>query len=143
MSGTPYQAKAMTAQAWVLENKLKRKASADSLWWEVVRFHPATEAQLAARDYLERDGGTVPEGSHQASGGARGDRRHRASHAAARGGDAARSTSDGARNPRNADDLARIAGPEHAAAADADARATATAAAAGGDPSERQAPPTR
>jgi TolA-binding protein len=61
MEGTPYEAKAMTAQAWVLENRLNRKASADSLWWEVVREHPATEAQLAARDYLERDGETVPD----------------------------------------------------------------------------------
>jgi TolA-binding protein len=58
--GTPYEAKAMNAEAWVLSRKLKRKAEADSIFWEVVRHHPATEAQLAARDYLEAEGQTVP-----------------------------------------------------------------------------------
>jgi tetratricopeptide (TPR) repeat protein len=58
--GTPYGAKALNAQAWVLRRKLGREAAADSLWWHVVRNHPATEAQLAARDYLELQGESVP-----------------------------------------------------------------------------------
>jgi len=60
-AGTPYAAKAITAEAWVLSRKLDRKAEADSLFWVVVREHPATEAQLAARDYLEMEGAQVPE----------------------------------------------------------------------------------
>jgi tetratricopeptide (TPR) repeat protein len=61
MRGTPYEAKAMTAQAWVLSRKLDRPAQADSILWAVVREHPATEAQLAARDYLEQAGQSVPQ----------------------------------------------------------------------------------
>jgi len=61
MPGTPYEAKALMAQAWVLSRKLDRKAEADSLFWVVVRQHPATEAQLASRDYLEMEGGEVPQ----------------------------------------------------------------------------------
>ncbi|HTK31087.1 MAG TPA: tetratricopeptide repeat protein [Candidatus Saccharimonadaceae bacterium] len=54
-SGTPYGGKAMNAMAWVLSRKFQRKAAADSLFWRVVHEYPATEAQLAARDYLEGD----------------------------------------------------------------------------------------
>src|SRR5439155_10626382 len=60
-AGTPYAAKAITAEAWVLSRKLDRRAEADSLFWVVVRKHAATEAQLAARDYLEMEGAEVPE----------------------------------------------------------------------------------
>jgi tetratricopeptide (TPR) repeat protein len=60
LKGTPYEAKALNAQAWVLSRKLGRRAEADSLFWQVVRHHPATEAQLAARDYLEATGADVP-----------------------------------------------------------------------------------
>jgi TolA-binding protein len=59
-AGTPSGAKALNAQAWVLRRKLDRPAQADSLLWAVVREYPATEAQLAARDYLEREGQQVP-----------------------------------------------------------------------------------
>jgi TolA-binding protein len=59
-SGTAAGAKAMTAQAWVLRRKLDRPEAADSLLWKVVREYPATEAQLAARDYLEASGQPVP-----------------------------------------------------------------------------------
>ncbi len=59
-SGTPYAGKAYNAKAWVLSRKLSRKAEADSLFWKVVREYPATEAQLAARDYLEAEGISVP-----------------------------------------------------------------------------------
>jgi hypothetical protein len=59
-AGTPIAAKAMNAQAWVLSRRLERPAEADSLFWAVVRQHPATEAQLAARDYLEMEGIDVP-----------------------------------------------------------------------------------
>ena len=59
-SGTAAAAKAMNAEAWVLRRKLDRPAAADSLLWKVVREHPATEAQLAARDYLEAAGHVVP-----------------------------------------------------------------------------------
>jgi tetratricopeptide (TPR) repeat protein len=55
-AGTPWAAKALTAEAWVLSRKLGRRAEADSLLWVVVREYPATESQLAARDYLEQDG---------------------------------------------------------------------------------------
>jgi TolA-binding protein len=58
--GTAAAAKAMNAEAWVLRRKLDRPASADSLLWRVVRGYPATEAQLAARDYLELEGQAVP-----------------------------------------------------------------------------------
>ncbi|HEY6865759.1 MAG TPA: tetratricopeptide repeat protein, partial [Candidatus Eisenbacteria bacterium] len=61
-TGTPWAAKAIVAQAWVLSRKLGRKAEADSLFWIAVREHPATEAQLAARDYLEMEGAEVPAG---------------------------------------------------------------------------------
>lgn len=60
-SGTAVAGRALNAQAWVLSRKLDRKAEADSLFWEVVRRYPATEAQLAARDYLELAGHAVPE----------------------------------------------------------------------------------
>lgn len=59
--GTPWAAKALTAEAWVLSRKLGRRAEADSLFWVVVRSYPATESQLAARDYLEQDGVAVPD----------------------------------------------------------------------------------
>lgn len=55
------QARALNAQAWVLSRKLDRKGAGDSLFWRVVREFPATEAQLAARDYLEASGQVVPE----------------------------------------------------------------------------------
>ncbi len=57
---TPAGAKALLAEGWVLARKLDRRAAADSLFWLVVREHPATEAQLAARDYLEAEGHQVP-----------------------------------------------------------------------------------
>jgi tetratricopeptide (TPR) repeat protein len=60
-AGTKWSAKAIVAQAWVLSRKLGRKAEADSLFWLAVRDHPATEAQLAARDYLEMEGAEVPD----------------------------------------------------------------------------------
>ena len=59
--GSPQAAKAINAQAWVLSRKLERKNEADSLFWKVVHKYPATEAQLAARDYLELEGVSVPE----------------------------------------------------------------------------------
>jgi TolA-binding protein len=59
-AGTPWAAKAIVAQAWVLNRKLDRKAEGDSLFWLAVREHPATDAQLAARDYLEMEGAEVP-----------------------------------------------------------------------------------
>jgi TolA-binding protein len=59
--GTPWAAKALTAQAWVLSRKLGRQAEADSLLWTVVRRYPATESQIAARDYLEQAGIAVPD----------------------------------------------------------------------------------
>ena len=58
--GTAFGGKALNAQAWVLSRKLDRKAEAESLYWKVVREYPATEAQVAARDYLEALGRTVP-----------------------------------------------------------------------------------
>ena len=58
--GTEYEAKALTAQAWVLSRKLDQRAAADTLLWRVVYEFPATEAQIAARDYLEGDGYIVP-----------------------------------------------------------------------------------
>jgi tetratricopeptide (TPR) repeat protein len=59
-AGTPAAGKALNAQAWVLRRKLNRPVEADSLWWKVVHEYPATEAQLAARDYLEASGTMVP-----------------------------------------------------------------------------------
>jgi TolA-binding protein len=59
--GTAVAARALNAQAWVLSRKLDRKPAADSLFWKVVREYPATEAQVAARDYLEADGQEVPD----------------------------------------------------------------------------------
>jgi tetratricopeptide (TPR) repeat protein len=59
-AGTAVAGRALNAQAWVLSRKLDRKREADSLFWEVVRHYPATEAQLAARDYLEESGAEVP-----------------------------------------------------------------------------------
>jgi tetratricopeptide (TPR) repeat protein len=61
LPGTPWAAKALDAQAWVLSRKLGRTAEAESLFWVVVHQYPATEAQLAARDYLERGGASVPD----------------------------------------------------------------------------------
>jgi TolA-binding protein len=58
--GTPAAGKALNAQAWVLRHKLVRTAAADSLLWKVVHEYPGTEAQIAARDYLESAGETVP-----------------------------------------------------------------------------------
>lgn len=60
-AGTAVAGRALNAEAWVLSRKLDRKAEADSLFWLVVHKYPATEAQLAARDYLELGGATVPE----------------------------------------------------------------------------------
>ena len=60
-AGTPWAAKALTAEAWMLSRKLGRRAAADSLFWVVVLNYPATESQLAARDYLDQDGITVPD----------------------------------------------------------------------------------
>ncbi|MGH7742936.1 MAG: tetratricopeptide repeat protein, partial [Candidatus Eiseniibacteriota bacterium] len=59
--GTPWGGKALNAQAWVLRRKLGRPHEADSLLWMVVHDYRATEAQLAARDYLEGEGVDVPE----------------------------------------------------------------------------------
>lgn len=61
LKGTPWEAKALAARAWVLRTKFNERQRADSLWWVVVREHPATEAQLAARDYLEAGGIMVPD----------------------------------------------------------------------------------
>lgn len=61
LAGTPWAAKALTAEAWVLSRKLARQAESDSLLWVVVREYPATESQLAARDYLEQRGAVVPD----------------------------------------------------------------------------------
>jgi TolA-binding protein len=55
-------ARALNAQAWVMSRRLDRRADADSLFWSVVRGYPRTEAQLAARDYLEGSGQVVPAG---------------------------------------------------------------------------------
>ena len=60
-SSPAVKARALNAEAWVLSRKLERKAAADSLFWKVVREFPETEAQLAARDYLEMEGNKVPE----------------------------------------------------------------------------------
>jgi tetratricopeptide repeat protein len=67
--GTPAAGKALNAQAWVLRRKLDRPAEADSLLWKVVHEYPATEAQLAARDYLEAAGHKVPAELIQVPGG--------------------------------------------------------------------------
>jgi TolA-binding protein len=53
-------ARALNAQAWLLARKLNDRAAGDSLFWKVVREHPGTEAQIAARDYLEAGGQSVP-----------------------------------------------------------------------------------
>lgn len=53
--------RALNAQAWVLRRKLDRPAAADSMNWRVIHEYPATEAQIAARDYLEAAGQTVPD----------------------------------------------------------------------------------
>lgn len=60
-AGTAVAGRAINAQAWVLSRKLDRKGAADSLFWQVVHRYPATEAQVAARDYLEMDGQHVPD----------------------------------------------------------------------------------
>ncbi|MBI1799187.1 MAG: tetratricopeptide repeat protein [Candidatus Eisenbacteria bacterium] len=59
--GTAWAGKAINAQAWVLSRKLDRQAEADSLYWRVIHEYRATEAQLAARDYLEAEGHLVPD----------------------------------------------------------------------------------
>ncbi len=59
--GTAVAGRALNAQAWVLSRKLDRPREADSLFWKVVHEYPATEAQIAARDYLEAEGQTVPD----------------------------------------------------------------------------------
>ena len=59
-AGSPWAGKAINAQGWVLSRKLGQQAAADSLFWRVVHEYPGTEAQLAARDYLEFDGQEVP-----------------------------------------------------------------------------------
>lgn len=59
--GTAWDAKAMLAEAWVRSNRLRDSTTADSLLWAIVHQHPATEAQLAARDYLEQRGEEVPD----------------------------------------------------------------------------------
>ena len=59
--GTPWGGKALNAQAWVLRRKLDRPREADSLLWRVVYDYRATDAQLAARDYLEGEGVAVPD----------------------------------------------------------------------------------
>ena len=59
--GTPWGGKALNAQAWLLRRKLNRPAEADSLLWVVIHRYKATEAQLAARDYLEAEGEAVPD----------------------------------------------------------------------------------
>ncbi len=59
-TGSAWAGKAINAQGWVLSRKLGQKTAADSLFWRVVREYPGTEAQLAARDYLEFDGQEVP-----------------------------------------------------------------------------------
>lgn len=59
--GTAFAGKAINAEAWVLRHKLDEPARADSLLWTVVHGYPATEAQIAARDYLERGGHAVPD----------------------------------------------------------------------------------
>jgi tetratricopeptide (TPR) repeat protein len=60
-AGTAVAGRALNAQAWVLSRRMNRNREADSLFWKVVREYPATEAQLAARDYLEADGQVVPD----------------------------------------------------------------------------------
>ncbi len=60
-SGPSITARALTAEAWVRSRKLDDPRGADSLFWKVVREYPATEAQLAARDYLEAEGTPVPD----------------------------------------------------------------------------------
>ncbi|HTM57203.1 MAG TPA: tetratricopeptide repeat protein [Candidatus Udaeobacter sp.] len=59
LRGTPWAGKAINAQAWLLSRKMNRKSAADSLFWRVIHEYRATEAQLAARDYLEAEGFTV------------------------------------------------------------------------------------
>jgi TolA-binding protein len=60
-AGTPVAARALTAQAWVLLRRMDKPHEADSLFWKVVHEYPATQAQLAARDYLESEGTHVPD----------------------------------------------------------------------------------
>ena len=59
--GTGWDAKALLAQAWVKRTRMRDTTGADSLLWAIVNQHPATEAQLAARDYLEQRGAEVPD----------------------------------------------------------------------------------
>jgi TolA-binding protein len=58
-AGTPMAAKAMNAEAWVLRTRFQQPRQADSVLWRVIHDYPATEAQLAARDYLEAGGHLV------------------------------------------------------------------------------------
>jgi tetratricopeptide (TPR) repeat protein len=58
--GTPAAGKALNAEAWVMRTRMGRPGAADTLHWKVVYEYPGTEAQLAARDYLERSGYEVP-----------------------------------------------------------------------------------
>jgi len=60
-AGTPQAGKAINAEAWVLRTRYQRPEAADSLLWRVIYDYPATEAQLAARDYLEAGGHHVAE----------------------------------------------------------------------------------
>jgi TolA-binding protein len=59
--GTPYAGKALNAEAWMLRHKFEQPRAADSVLWVVVHDYPRTEAQLAARDFLESAGHTVPD----------------------------------------------------------------------------------
>lgn len=59
--GTPIAGKALNAQGWVLSRKLDRRAEADSAFWAVIHQYPKTEAQIAARDFLEFEGVSVPD----------------------------------------------------------------------------------
>jgi TolA-binding protein len=59
--GTAVAGRALNAEAWVLSRKLDRATEADSILWAVVHQYPGTEAQLAARDYLEGAGQEVPD----------------------------------------------------------------------------------
>ena len=59
--GTPWAGKARNAQAWMLRTRYDKPTVSDSLLWTVIHDFPATEAQLAARDYLEARGAHVPD----------------------------------------------------------------------------------
>lgn len=61
LPGTAWAGKARVAQAWMLRAKYQKVETSDSLLWTVVHDFPATESQLAARDYLEARGARVPD----------------------------------------------------------------------------------